>query len=1111
LVAVLAVGQGTAAQDDSLTPGAARTVVLDAGAARTLTFGAPAGGFVRLSIDRDSPGIKIRVLEPDGTPIDLHARVRSQPSQHLFFLVAAAGAHRIEFSLEAGAAVKRSATVRLLEVRPANTEDTARIAADDLASEAAALQSQNAADRRAALAKLEQALPLWRAAGDVRGEADAHNRAGTIYYQLGDFKASLTEHQQAVALFERSGDLALVAEALGNQAVALQNLGEPALAAETHGRVLAIQRQAGNRRGEAYALHNLGAALYRLGRFEEALARYEEALAAKRAIGDNTLGVTTSNIGTTRGRLGDYRRALADYEAALALRRGSNDRRGEAYELHNLGSTYLVLDEWRPALEHLNAALPVFEAIGDARGHAQTLHTLGAAYQASADDDRALLYLDRALTERRTIGDPSATSTTLMSIGTIAQTRGDFVKARATLTEALSLKQQGSDQYGEAYVHTALARLDLAAGDTAAALGHARAGMNLSRSLKDQAGLASALNELGHVLAAGAAHEEAAAVLREAIALQPVVQTRRTEADSRYLLAISERARGNLEAAREESVRALDIIESLRPQAAGGDSRSRFVASRQNYYDLAIDVLMQLDRTAPGGLPAQRAFEISERARATRLVDTLAEGRIDIREGVDAALLAQEQRLTRDIEAREIARARLLTENANPESIAAVTTSLAGAVAELVDARHRIRAASPRFASLLLPAARSVADIQALLDAETVLLEFRLGDERSYLWTLSRAAVRTTVLPPRRVIESAVREFHGLITARQVSVPGESLAASGTRIAGADTASLAAASKLSAMLLASLASVPESRWVIVTDGVLEYLPFGALPDPSRRGAAVTPVIVRRQVVSAPSATAVAFMRDQRSSRPRATKSVAILADPVFAVDDVRVRSNPSPAVTVPKRAAPDADLTAVQRSMDDVGLGSLPRLLFSRDEAAAIARLVPAAQRLEALDFQANRAAVFGEALRDYRVLHLATHALLNNDHPELSGVVLSLVDSSGQAQNGFLRLHELYNLKLGADLVVLSACQTALGAEMRGEGLQSVARGFMYSGASSVLATLWRVDDRASSEFMARFYRQLLQQKLTPSAALQAAAADHGQRSAMACAVLLGGVHDAG
>jgi len=233
------------------------------------------------------------------------------------------------------------------------------------------------------------------------------------------------------------------------------------------------------------------------------------------------------------------------------------------------------------------------------------------------------------------------------------------------------------------------------------------------------------------------------------------------------------------------------------------------------------------------------------------------------------------------------------------------------------------------------------------------------------------------------------------------------------------------------------------------------------------------------------------MRSDRSSRPPATKRVAIFADPVFSADDTRVRANAAGAAPSKTPDAQDEDMAAVRRSIDDVGLAALPRLTFSRDEAAAIARLVPVAQRFEAVDFQANRATVLGEAIRDYRVLHLATHALLNNEHPELSGVVLSLVDPSGQPQNGFLRLHELYNLKLGAELVVLSACQTALGSEMRGEGLQSVARGFMYSGASSVLATLWRVDDRATSEFMTRFYRQLLQQNLTPAAALQAAAAE--------------------
>jgi CHAT domain-containing protein len=111
---------------------------------------------------------------------------------------------------------------------------------------------------------------------------------------------------------------------------------------------------------------------------------------------------------------------------------------------------------------------------------------------------------------------------------------------------------------------------------------------------------------------------------------------------------------------------------------------------------------------------------------------------------------------------------------------------------------------------------------------------------------------------------------------------------------------------------------------------------------------------------------------------------------------------------------------------------------------------------------------------------------LINSVHPELSGLVLSLVDPQGRPQEGFLRLHDIYNLKLGADLVVLSACQTALGKDIRGEGLIGLTRGFMYAGAPRVVASLWEVDDRATAELMKRLYEGMLVRGLTPAAALR-------------------------
>jgi CHAT domain-containing protein len=166
----------------------------------------------------------------------------------------------------------------------------------------------------------------------------------------------------------------------------------------------------------------------------------------------------------------------------------------------------------------------------------------------------------------------------------------------------------------------------------------------------------------------------------------------------------------------------------------------------------------------------------------------------------------------------------------------------------------------------------------------------------------------------------------------------------------------------------------------------------------------------------------------------------------------------------------------------------LPRLLFSGEEAKAILSLAPAGDALKALDFAASRATAMSDELGKYRIVHFSTHGLLNNLHPELSGIVLSLVDEHGRPQDGFLRLHDIYNLKLPADLVVLSACQTALGKEISGEGLVGLTRGFIHAGAARVVASLWKVDDRASAELMKNFYREMLKEKQRPAAALRAA-----------------------
>jgi CHAT domain-containing protein len=291
------------------------------------------------------------------------------------------------------------------------------------------------------------------------------------------------------------------------------------------------------------------------------------------------------------------------------------------------------------------------------------------------------------------------------------------------------------------------------------------------------------------------------------------------------------------------------------------------------------------------------------------------------------------------------------------------------------------------------------------------------------------------------------------------------------------------------------------RLVIVADGILHYIPFAALSVPetrretiaatprprvpasgeSRPRADYVPLIAKHEIVSLPSASVLVEMRRELAGRKPAIGAVAVLADPVFTTDDPRLKSPGKPP-------SDERFLTRdLERAMRDVS-GAFPRLPFSRREAEAIIALAPRGQAIKSLDFEASRDAATSVDLSNYRIIHFATHGLLNNKHPELSGIVLSLIDKDGQPQNGFLRLHEVYNLKLPAELVVLSACQTALGKEVRGEGIVGLTRGFMYAGAARIVASLWKVDDAATAELMKRFYRGIFAKGLRPAAALREA-----------------------
>jgi CHAT domain-containing protein len=744
------------------------------------------------------------------------------------------------------------------------------------------------------------------------------------------------------------------------------------------------------------------------------------------------INVALSNLGAVHLRLGEKQKALELFQKSLALSREINDRRNESQALSNIAGIYNSLGDYHRAAEDAEQAIQIRRAISDVRGVAQSLHEAGIAYDGLGEKEKALRYLNEALALRRSTTDRSGEATTLSRIARVERDGGQLADARAHIEETLL------------------------------------------------------------------------------------------------------------------------IVESLRTNINSQQLRASYFATVQGYYDFYIELLMQMHEREPAGGHSAEALAASERARARSLLDLMQEARIDVRRDADPALVEREAAVRTQLNKAAERQARLQGNKAAATELATVAREVETSTTELTEVQSRLRQSSPRYAALTHPQPLELAEIQdKLLDSDTLLLEYKLGEKRSFLWLVTQQEVLSYALPPRAEIETLAREVYSSLTARSLTPkPGESLAAvqSRRRDVAADYWRLSG--KLVDMILAPAAArLEKKRLLIVAEGALQYIPFGALPAPviasareANQGRGKTsananlkapvalrstnavarsttfdpvPLIAEREIISLPSVSVLAELRREASGRKLAEKSVAVIADPVFEKDDPRIKaaieknrpgsnalsSSSSPlqldAASQPDASSPSTDLSSakmeLKRATTETGLtrdaaSGIPRLIATRQEASAILSAVPASSSMRAFDFEASRDTAESSELARYRFIHFATHGLLNAEHPELSGLILSLLDREGHPIDGFLRLHEIYDLKLPAELVVLSACSTGLGKDVKGEGLIGLTRGFMYAGAPRVVASLWKVDDEATSELMTYFYKGMLKNKLRPAAALRAA-----------------------
>jgi CHAT domain-containing protein/tetratricopeptide (TPR) repeat protein len=956
--------------------------------------------------------------------------------------------------------------------------------------QAAATQQEGARtgeSARESIKKLEESIERFRQAGDSKAEADALVNLAAAYERLNDFRSALGSYLQALPLYRAGNNRPREAFVLNRLGSTHGRLSEYQKAIDFYNQALPLLRAEKDRGGEAAALNGMGSAYRSLSDFQQALDAFNQSLPLYRAIGDRRGEASALNrIAAVHFARGESLKAVDLNDQALAIYRAEGDRAGQASIIQQLGQSYYHLGEYQKAIDLYGEALEIQRASGNHRGEGSALGLFGQVYSFLGENQRALEYMNQALSIFRAFGDRELESVALNNSAHVYLLMGEHQKAIEIFNQALEMSRLSGNRSSEGFNLHGLGIVYAGLGDHRKALDFHRQAVNILRAVGNGRGQAATLSHMGNSHLALGEHQQALDSLNEALSVYRRLSVPRGQAQSLYTMARTYQARGargDLLEARSSVEAAIKIAETFRHDVTSQQLRTSYFASVRDYYELNIDLLMQLDKERRADGLAALAFEASERARARSLLDLLSETRTDIREGVDAALLARELSLRQSISARAERQTQLQSGRGTPEQIATAAREIAAAIAEHQDVQAKIRAGSPRYAALAQPEPLTIKQIrEQVLDSETLLLEYALGEKRSYLWAITQTAITGYELPGRAEIESAARKFYDLV---KENAKGEELEQS--------------AARLSEMLLAPAAGqLGKLRLAVVADGALQYLPFAALPRPEAtaaesRSIARAPLIVAHEIVMLPSASTLAVLRRETKGRALAPRLVAVLADPVFDGEDVRVRRASADGGGSERQMSAIAKDSALVRSVEETGLAGgrwpLPRLLGTRREARNILALAPREKSREAIDFEASRETARSADLGQYQIVHFATHALINNRHPELSGLVFSLYDKQARPQDGFLRLNDIYNLRLPAELVVLSACQTGLGKEVRGEGFVGLTQGFMYAGARRLMASLWQVDDAATSELMGRFYRRMLTGKrLSPAAALREA-----------------------
>lgn len=1050
-----------------IAPGDSKSGGLAGGAREVFGIAVNKDQLLRFSIDKGDLLLSTTLYGPTGVKLLEHV---SQDFEivELSFPAQLAGTYTIELQSQENAQTSRQYELR---VQP-STPVTAQNQKDDEARQAMAhgemlrIKSE-AASFREATAQFDQAALIWTSISDFANAAPAALKSGDILFGLSEYQAAYKRYQKAEAFADQAGDWLAKATALSQMGRVQSAIGNNDLAQTQLTQALSLFKQhedsgnliATNAYGEA--LTNLAEVSYSLGNFVKSSDHLDSAL---KVFQNYRKGEARVHLfqGYITGSIGEIGTAVAELTKAGTLYQSLKDKNGET-----LAFTTLELaqsgkgNEDRRIKAHRNA-IDVFRSTGDRKSEASALNSLGVTYKSLAKYDLAIDSYLESLKLSKEIGSVDGATASALDIAAVYEESETPDEALSYYELCLQLARSAGNARDEVNAFIGLAPIYAKHGLHKRAAELFRKALTFYESTGDLRGQSRALNAYGDFLLQRGEKTAALDLYRRAFAFSDKVDEQGILITTLYNLARAHLELGSPEVALTFIQRSLDLIEYLRKNVQSPEFRASYFSKVQENYALCIHVLMQLEKLKPGQGFAAEALAVSERSRARLLIDLVTQARSSPHVKAATELLERERRLSGLLRSQVEYRISLsLNQRAESDEVDNNLLELRAQYQAVLAELSRLQ---PHLFSLEQAPPLDLQRIQnELRGSDTMLLEYSLGETSSYLWAITSDSIKFYELPPRQTIEDAVREYYQLLIVRQ-GTDGQTGKGYPGGIAEADTLLSEKAADLSGILLGPLAGQLETRrLLVVAEGALQFIPFDALPLPGAKSGSF--LLETNEVDVLPSFSTLIAIRAKQNPSRSTRKLVAVIADPIFSGSDDRVQLNSNTSET-----------------------SQFNRLIHASEEADAIVAAAPWGTTMVAKGFEASRETAMSSDVAQYQIVHFATHAYSNEKRPELSSVVLTMMDPNGEKAEGLMPLYDIYSMDLAAELTVLSACETALGKDTKGEGLVGLTHAFISAGSNTVVATLWKVDDRATAVLMGYFYKAMLQQGMSPAAALRSA-----------------------